>query len=200
MVRVRQTKLPPRRRAANMTKWLLSGSLLNFMVSIFYFTNPGDTDYPRSRFPLTDAALVGVVMNTTHTTSTRKTRIAGTGNSTTPNHSTVRMGAQPAEEVNLERAETAPIVDTLAHKTETTSDTVAPTLGKAYPLPTNSSIVSSDGIKQLKAFSYWGKNKFCRDLRKLRPSVHPTVFNITFGCQDLFSNSGLGTGNWMSAL
>jgi hypothetical protein len=127
-------------------------------------------------------------------------RIAGIGNSTTPKHSAARLGAKPAEDVIVKRAEAASVVDTHVRQTENTSGTIAPTLSKGYRLPTNSSIVSSDGIKELKAFSYWGKNKFCRVLRKLRPSVHPTVFNITFGCQELFSNSGLGTGNWMSAL
>lgn len=121
-------------------------------------------------------------------------RIAGIGNSTTPNHT------QPAEDVIVEHKETAPAVEKLVNQTENTRGTTAPHLSKGYPLPTNSSIVTSDGIKELKAFSYWGKNKFCRVLRKLRPSLYPTVFNITFGCQDLFSNSGLGTGNWMSAL
>jgi hypothetical protein len=127
-------------------------------------------------------------------------RITSTGNSTTPNHSAFGLGAQPAEDAIIERTETAPVVDTRVHQTDNTSDIIAPTWSKGYRLPTNSSIVSLGGIKQLKAFSYWGKNKFCKVLRKLRPSLHPTVFNITFGCQDLFSNSGLGTGNWMSAL
>jgi hypothetical protein len=131
-------------------------------------------------------------------------RIAGTstGHSTTSDHSTVGLGAQPAEDVSVERVETAPVVDTLVQQMENISAATAPSLSKGYPypLPTNSSIVSSDGIRDLKVFSYWGKNKFCRVLRKLTPSLPPTVFNITFGCQDLFSNSGLGTGNWMSAL
>jgi hypothetical protein len=130
-------------------------------------------------------------------------RIAGksTGDSTTtPNRSTLRLGAQPAEDVSVERAETGSVLETHVHQTENTSAATAPSLSKGYPLLTNSSIVSSDGIKELKLFSYWGKNKFCRVLRKLSPSLPPTVFNITFGCQDLFSNSGLGTGNWMSAL
>jgi hypothetical protein len=130
-------------------------------------------------------------------------RIAGTStrHSTTRNHSTLRLGAQPVEDVSVERVETAPVVDTLVHQVENISAATAPSLSKGYPypLPTNSSIVSSDGIRELKLFSYWGKNKFCRVLRKLSPSLPPTVFNVTFGCQDLFSNSGLGTGNWMSA-
>jgi hypothetical protein len=65
------------------------------------------------------------------------------------------LGAQPAEDAIIERAETAPVVDTRVQQKNNTRDTVAPTWSKGYRLPTNSSIVSLDGIKQLKAFSYW---------------------------------------------
>jgi hypothetical protein len=69
MVRVRQP-LNPRRRAATKTRWLVGG-FGAFMISLFYFANPGDTDYPRSKSILTDAALLAdVVRNATHTTST----------------------------------------------------------------------------------------------------------------------------------
>jgi hypothetical protein len=48
-------------------------------------------------------------------------RIAGIGNSTTPNHST----AQPAEDAIIERAEAAPVLDTRVHETQNTSEAIA---------------------------------------------------------------------------
>jgi hypothetical protein len=49
---------------------------------------------------------------------------------------------------------------------------------------------------------YWKGNYFC-DTMEARNETHhkqrPTLLNITFGCQDLFSKSGLGTGNFISA-
>jgi hypothetical protein len=45
-----------------------------------------------------------------------------------------------------------------------------------------------------------GKYKFCEATMQERNKARPFILNITFGCHDLFSKSGGGTGNWIAAL
>jgi hypothetical protein len=74
--------------------------------------------------------------------------------------------------------------------TPTTSNTAA------------TNVITWQGDEDMNTFitSYWKGNYFC-DTMEARNETHErlTLLNITFGCQDLFSKSGLGTGNFISA-
>ena len=60
----------------------------------------------------------------------------------------------------------------------------------------------------LQNHSYWGQNKICETIsdENLKMSTQSlensrkTLLNLTFSCDELFHTSGLGTGNWISAL
>ena len=61
----------------------------------------------------------------------------------------------------------------------------------------------------LQNHSYWGKNKICDVISddNLKASTQSfgnvsrrNLLNLTFSCDELFHTSGLGTGNWISAL
>lgn len=66
----------------------------------------------------------------------------------------------------------------------------------------------------LENHTYWGKNEICgiiseanllRGTNKTLAEASPqrpgrTLLNLTFSCEELFRTSGLGTGNWLSAL
>lgn len=49
---------------------------------------------------------------------------------------------------------------------------------------------------------YWRGNLFCEEIEAIRQnnSKLPITVNVSFGCQELYSNSGLGSGNFLSAL
>jgi hypothetical protein len=75
-------------------------------------------------------------------------------------------------------------------------------------VPTQSPQLQVFGIGKLKEFSFWGQNGFCKAIQNvtvpddavaITPTVLPVVVNFTFGCKQLFKNSDLGTGNWVSA-
>jgi hypothetical protein len=176
MVRVRQP-LHPRRRMGIKMKWLLGGGAAMILMDVHLTNKVSVPSVPNHEH----VQLIALQLDRKVPDSSRRS-IPGTFNALS-NRSTTRLGVLPAADSLAEHA-----------------GNVVPIQRKGYPLPTNSSIVSSEGIKALKMLSYWGNNKFCRDIRRPRPSLQPMVFNITFGCQELFSVSGMGTGNWMSAL
>jgi hypothetical protein len=59
-------------------------------------------------------------------------------------------------------------------------------------------VITWKGIGVLDTFV--GKYKFCEATMQERNEMRPFILNITFGCHDLFSLSGAGTGNWISAI
>jgi hypothetical protein len=70
------------------------------------------------------------------------------------------------------------------------------------PATTPKNVITWQGMEDMNTFitSYWKGNSFC-DTMEARNETHerPTLLNITFGCQDLFSKNGFGTGNFISA-
>jgi hypothetical protein len=63
-------------------------------------------------------------------------------------------------------------------------------------------VITWEGVGDMNSFitSYWKGNKFCETMQGRNENhERPTLLNITFGCQDLFSKSGLGSGNFISA-
>jgi hypothetical protein len=58
-------------------------------------------------------------------------------------------------------------------------------------------VITWNGIKDLN--TNIGTYKFCEKMQERNESQRPTLLKITFGCHDLFSLSGGGTGNWISA-
>jgi hypothetical protein len=88
-----------------------------------------------------------------------------------------------------------------AAATKATPVTSAPASSTAA---TNTNVITWEGVEDMNTFitRYWKGNYFC-DTMEARNETHhkqrPTLLNITFGCQDLFSKSGLGTGNFISA-
>jgi hypothetical protein len=84
-------------------------------------------------------------------------------------------------------------------------------------VPAQASQVEVNGIDELMQYSYWSKKAgFCKvirnttivpdanmsaQLRLSTPStpILPVVVNFTFGCKQLYKNSALGTGNWLSS-
>jgi hypothetical protein len=63
-------------------------------------------------------------------------------------------------------------------------------------------VIEWRGVKDMKSFMIrsWRGNKFCETMQR-RKKTHgrPTHLNITFGCQDVFSNIGSGAGKFLSA-
>jgi hypothetical protein len=63
-------------------------------------------------------------------------------------------------------------------------------------------VITWEGVEGMKSFirRSWKGNKFCETMqRTTKTHERPTLLNITFACQDLFSKGGLGAGNWISA-
>jgi hypothetical protein len=82
-------------------------------------------------------------------------------------------------------------------------------------VPAQSPQVKVAGISEMRLFSFWDKNDFCKVINNLtvpdadmssqlripthQPPALPVVVNFTFGCKELFQHSVLGTGNWLSS-
>lgn len=66
----------------------------------------------------------------------------------------------------------------------------------------------------LQNHTYWGENELCGIISEAHPlkatnttlaeastqRIGRTLLNLTYSCEELFRTSGLGTGNWLSAL
>jgi hypothetical protein len=108
------------------------------------------------------------------------------------------------------RIQNTTIIVPAATATITTATVPAPTITTATTAPATTTataatnVITWQGVEDMNTFitRYWKGNYFC-DTMEARNGTHhkqrPTLLNITFGCQDLFSKSGLGTGNFISA-
>jgi len=69
-------------------------------------------------------------------------------------------------------------------------------------MPSNSApnmTTTSNGIKSLMKYSFWGENELCNTIQS--PSFQsPATVEFTFGCNELYEKSTLGTGNWMASV
>jgi hypothetical protein len=101
----------------------------------------------------------------------------------------------------------------MEHGDDDDDDVIDDTLLSA---PAQSPQVEVAGIYELMEFSFWAKNGFCKVIQNLtvvpeanmssrlrlspqQPPTLPVVVNVSFGCNELFKRSVLGTGNWMSS-
>jgi hypothetical protein len=70
----------------------------------------------------------------------------------------------------------------------------------------NTTMVSWEGLKGMGALisRYWKGNLFCEAIREVRENASdsslPMTMNISFGCEELFRRSFIGTGNFLSLL
>jgi len=66
---------------------------------------------------------------------------------------------------------------------------------------TTDSVIVWQGMSDLDAMinRYWKGNLFCEAMNgRNETDIRPTLLRITFGCEELFSKSALGTGNFIS--
>lgn len=88
-----------------------------------------------------------------------------------------------------------------------TSSSLSPTLSSWSDILLQTANAPTISLS-LQNHSYWGKNEICDTIsdHSLKMSAQSfgystkTLLNLTFSCDELFHTSGLGTGNWISAL